>query len=275
MSEAVDARLQLRIQRYGWDAAASVYQDAWQAQLAPAQEALLACAHLRAGQRVIETAAGTGLVTFAAAAAVGPDGHVLATDLSGEMVASGRAEAGRRGLDQVTFQRMNAEALDCADRSFERALCSLGLMYMPDPVAALGELKRTLVPGGRAAVSVWGERRNCGWAEIFPIVDARVASEVCPLFFSLGAPDALASAMLAAGFRDVEERRLQEVMTFSGPRQILEAVIDGGAVALAARRFEADTRRAVDREFLDSVAAWREGERYRVPGEFVVATGVA
>ena len=47
------------------------------------------------------------------------------------------------------------------------------------------------IPGAAAVVAVWGERRNCGWAELFPIVDARVSSDVCPMFFALGAGDCL------------------------------------------------------------------------------------
>ncbi len=271
----MEAKLQLRVQRYGWDAAASVYEDEWREHLAPAHLAILEISELQSGAKVIETAAGTGLVTFPAAAAVGLDGSVLATDLSGEMVASGNATAQKLGLPNVTFKRMNAEALECHDDSFDRALCALGLMYMPDPRAALEEMERVLRPGGRASVAVWGERRNCGWAEIFPIVDSRVHSEVCPLFFGLGSPGALVSNMEAAGFSNVQECRIQSVLSFESSERVLSAIIDGGAVALVAKRFDDATRHAVDEEFLASVAAYRNGDRYEIPGEFVIASGVS
>ena len=271
----MDAKLQLRVQRYGWDAAAALYEDEWARNLVPAQEALLAAADLRPGLRVIETAAGTGLVTFPAAAAVGPEGHVVATDLAGEMVARGLAATARLGLSNLSFQRMNAEALDCADGAFDRALCCLGLMYMPNPLAALAEMKRVLKPAGRVSVAVWGERRNCGWAELFPIVDARVKSEVCPLFFGLGAPGALVADMKAAGFAEVEEQRIRSSVIFEDEARALSALIDGGAVAMAAKRFDPETRRAVDAELLASIAAYRRGERFEIPGEFVIATALA
>ncbi len=51
------------------------------------------------------------------------------------------------------------------------------------PVKALKGMYRVIKPGGRAVVAIWGERRNCGWADLFPIVDAHVASDVCPMFF--------------------------------------------------------------------------------------------
>ena len=72
--------------------------------------------------------------------------------------------------------------------------CSLGLMYVPS--IRRTPWRRCTEPCGPTAgsvVSVWGERRNCGWAELFPIVDARVTSDVCPMFFALGAPGALAA----------------------------------------------------------------------------------
>jgi len=270
----MDAKLQLRVQRYGWDAAASIYENEWQEHLAPAQQALLEICDLQSGMKVIETAAGTGLITFPAAAAVGLDGSVLATDISGEMVKSGNATAEKLGLSNVTFQRMNAEALDIRDDSFDRALCGLGLMYMPDPRAALKEMKRVLRPGGLASVAVWGERRNCGWAEIFPIVDSQVHSEVCPLFFGLGSAGALTSDLEVAGFSNVQERRIHSVLSFDSSERVISALIDGGAVALAAKRFNYSARRAVEEEFLASVAAYRNGDRYEIPGEFVIASGV-
>lgn len=271
----MDARLQLRIQRYGWDAAAQVYAEGWRDALKPAQEAMLRMAALGSGQDVIETAAGTGLVTFPVAEAVGPLGRVLATDLSGEMVEIGRRQAAALGYGHVDFERQNAEALDVPDASFERALCALGLMYVPNPDAALSEMKRVLRPGGRAAVAVWGERRNCGWAEIFPITDARVQSEVCPMFFGLGAPGALTGAMARAGFEAIEEERISTTISFASSEELLSAVIDGGAVAMAVKRFDAQTRAEVDAEFLASVEACRAGSGYAIPGEFVIASGTA
>jgi len=82
----MDARLQRRIQRYGWDLAAVDYESLWQAQLAEAQDALLELASPAVGERVLDIACGTGLVSFGAARAVGPNGHVLGIDLSDGMI---------------------------------------------------------------------------------------------------------------------------------------------------------------------------------------------
>src|SRR5688500_1106021 len=89
----MEARLQRRVQRYGWDKAAASYEEFWSEQLRPAQDLMLALAGLRPGERVLDVACGTGLVTFRAADAVGPHGFVAASDISEAMVSSVAAAA--------------------------------------------------------------------------------------------------------------------------------------------------------------------------------------
>lgn len=266
-------QLQRRVQRYGWDKAASHYEAYWRRQLEPAQKRLLEVANLKPGERVLDMACGTGLVTFPAAEAVAPGGEVLGTDISAEMVGSARQVAEQRGVGNASFERMDAEDLDLAEGSFDVALCSLGLMYVPDSLQALWEMRRSLASGGRAVALVWGERDRCGMAEIFPIADRRVSSEVCPLFFQLGAKDTLAQAFLAAGFAGVTFERFPTVLSYGSGEEACRAAFEGGPVALAYHRFDEGSRRGVRKEYLDSIEAYRNGEGYEVPGEFVIAGG--
>ncbi len=271
----MDARLQRRVQRCGWDLAAADYEALWQAQLADAQTALLAAASLRDGERVLDVACGTGLVTFAAARAVGSTGRVLGVDLSGGMIDVARQRAVERGLPNATFARMDAEALVLPDASFDVALCALGLMYVPEPEQALREMRRVLRPGGRLVVAVWGERARCGWAALFSIVDAEVVSEVCPLFFRLGQRDTLARACAEARFTAVVERRIASTLVYADADQACGAAFVGGPVALAWSRFDSAVRERARARYLEAIAPWRDGHAYRVPGEFVVASAVA
>jgi SAM-dependent methyltransferase len=121
-------------------------------------------AAVRSGERVLDVACGNGSVTLPAAWAVGPEGHVLATDISEAMV------------------------------------------------------RRALRPGGRAVVAIWGARARCGWAEIFPIVDRRVRSDVCPPFYQLGTGDALAEAFALAGFEAVASERISTTLRYRSAR---------------------------------------------------------
>lgn len=270
----MDARLQRRIQRYGWDKAADAYEAGWKGSLADAQTELLRLSEARPGEEVLDVACGTGLVTLPLARAVGPAGRVVATDISEKMVESVRERAAGQGLTNVIASRAGAEALDPAsDSRFDLVTCALGLMYVPDTIRALAEALRVLKPGGRAVFAVWGARAACGWAELFPIVDARVKSEVCPLFFRLGTGSALAHEMEAAGFALIQTHRLTSILAYPDDLTALEAAFAGGPVALAFNRFDAKTRTAAERDYLASIARFRTPSGYRIPGEFVVCRG--
>ena len=271
----MDARLQRRVQRYGWDAAAAFYHDAWQDQLRPAHDQLLRRADVRPGEHVLETACGSGLVTLRLAEAVGPKGRILATDLSQGMIDDLRTRLNAQQHDTITLSRMAAETLDVADNHVDHAVSALGLMYTTDPDTAVAEMARTTRPGGRVTATVWGERKNCGWAEVFPIVDARVASEVCPMFFGTGAKGALTRLFDAAGLADITETRQAETLAFPSEEDVIEAVLLGGPVALAVKRFDEATWAEVTDEFLSSVADYRTGDgAYLIPGEFVTVSGL-
>ncbi len=269
---SLEARLQRRVQRYGWDLAAAGYEALWQAQLATAQAEMLALAAPAPGERVLDVACGTGLVALAAARAVGPRGQVMGVDLSGEMVDAAAQRAAWAGLDNVRFQRMDGEALDLPDACFDVALCALGLMYMPEPEQALAGMARVLRPGGRLGLAVWGERALCGWAALFPIVDAEVRSEVCPLFFRLGQEGLLAHLCSSAGFGDVSHRRIATTLVYADADAACDAAFVGGPVALAWARFDEEVRKRVRKRYLAAIAPWRDGTGYRLPGEFVVVS---
>jgi ubiquinone/menaquinone biosynthesis C-methylase UbiE len=275
----VDAKLQRRVQRYGWDLAAADYEPLWQSQLAPAQASLMACAALAPGERVLDVACGTGLVSFAAARNVGPAGSVVGVDISGQMVEAAALRAHEGGVTNARFSRMDAESLALPDAGFDVVLCALGLMYLPDAERALCEMRRVLRPGGRLVLAVWGERKRCGWSAVFEIVDAEVSSDVCPLFFRLGQPDALARACADAGFVAIEQHRFATTLHYANGDEACRAAFVGGPVALAWSRFDEATRARVCARYLEAIDAWRDdgadGSGYSVPGQFVVISAIA
>lgn len=268
----MDPQLQRRVQRYGWDLAAEDYEALWQAQLAPAQAMLLAEVAPAPGEQVLDVACGTGLVALAAAEKVGLQGQVLGVDLSGRMVEAARQRAQLRPCKQANFLRMDGERLSLPDARFDAALCAFGLMYLPEPEQAVREMARVVRPGGRVGLSVWGERSRCGWSALFPIVDAEVTSDVCPLFFRLGQGDTLARACLDAGLTSVKEQRLNATLHYANADEACRAAFAGGPVALAWSRFEPMVRARVCQRYLEAIEPWRQGLRYAVPAEFVVVT---
>ena len=202
-------------------------------------------------------------------------GSVVGVDISGQMVETAACRAHDLAETNTRFARMDAESLALPDAGFDVVLCALGLMYLPDPEQALREMRRVLRPGGRIVLAVWGERRHCGWSAVFEIVDAEVSSEVCPLFFRLGQPDALARACADAGFVAIEQHRFGTTLDYASSDQACRAAFVGGPVALAWSRFDEATRGRVSARYLEAIDAWRDVEGYRVPGQFVVVSAAA
>jgi ubiquinone/menaquinone biosynthesis C-methylase UbiE len=269
----MEERLQRRVQRYGWDRAAATYEQSWQHQLAPAQDLLMDMAALKPGERVLDIACGTGLVSCRAADAVGSGGEVVGTDISEEMIKKCIETAAQKGFSNATFRRMEAEKLDLDDASFDAVLCGLGMMYVTDFAGSIREMFRVTRPGGRAVSAVWGRRGACGWAEIFPIVERRVQSDVCPMFFQLGTGDVQRTMFEQAGFSDVTSERIDVTLDYVDADAACDAAFAGGPVAMAYSRFDEPTRRDAHAEYTESITPFLDNGIYRIPGEFVVAHG--
>lgn len=265
--------LQRRVQRYGWDYSSPHYEKGWQQQLWPAQKRLLEMADLKFTEKVLDVSCGTGLVTFPIAKAVGEDGQVIAIDLSEKMIEKATEEAKKKGVSNVYFKHMDAEELDLPEDSFDVAINSLGMMYYPDPDKAISEMCRVLKPGGRAVALVWGNRKACGWADIFPIVDNRVESDVCPLFFQLGTGENLHKAFERAGFNEIKTERMTVTLNYETDEEAIVGAFLGGAVALAYRKFDDQTKEEAHAEYIESIKPYWDGSQYKIPGEFVIVSG--
>ena len=270
----MDDRMHRRVQRYGWDLAVADYDRHWVPVLRACSDRVIELAQIAPGERVLDIATGTGVAAFLAAERVGASGSVVATDISQKMVDATSVEAERRGVTNMTFARTDAEELPYDDASFDVALCVLGMMYPADPQRAIDQMARVLRPGGRAVVCVWGRRDRCGWNAIFPIIEARVASDVCPMFFSLGAPGGMELAFERAGFVDLHEERHDMTLDWKTDEEACAAVFPGGPVALPYSKFDDATRAAVHAEYIESIAQYRRADGgYDVRGEFVYMVG--
>ena len=112
---------------------------------------VVAAADIRPGQRVIDVAAGAGNAALPAAR-IGA--QVVATDITPELLAVGRSEAERAGLD-ITWMEADAQALPLEDNEFDVALSTVGVMFAPDHQACAHELVRVVRPGGTIAIANW------------------------------------------------------------------------------------------------------------------------
>ena len=165
---------------------------------------LLRAAHIAPGMRVLDIAAGTGLAAEAAVGIVGPTGHVTAADVSAAMAERARERLSHAKNASVAVE--DGQALSFSDCTFDAVVCSLGLMFFPDPPRGLAEFHRVLRPAGRAAVSVntvpersYNTRINLAIARYVPSL-----MEASARVFSLGDETKLKFLFEAAKFRDVE-----------------------------------------------------------------------
>ena len=137
-----------------WDRISQLYWDEIDPRFAPVVEGVIGRAGLRQGDRVLDLGTGTGTVATQAERAVGPEGHVVAIDISPEMLALAAQRAQRDGLS-YELKEGRAEAIPAGDGEFDAVVASLSLMYVIDRAAASREIARVLRPGGRLVAAVW------------------------------------------------------------------------------------------------------------------------
>jgi demethylmenaquinone methyltransferase/2-methoxy-6-polyprenyl-1,4-benzoquinol methylase len=128
---------------------------------------LVALSGARPGQRVLDTATGTGDLALAFAQAVGPTGEVLGTDFCEPMLRHAPAKAARAGLANVRFEVADVTQLPYADASFDLASISFGIRNVEDPSQALSELGRVVKPGGRVLILEFGQPENALFRKVY------------------------------------------------------------------------------------------------------------
>jgi SAM-dependent methyltransferase len=155
-------------------------------------------AAIRPGDRVLDVACGTGVLTREAARRAGPTGAVTGLDLSPEMLA-----VAARLNPELQWRQGSGQSLPFPDQSFDAVVSQFGLMFFPDPVAGLREMMRVLVPGGRLAVAVWGSLAETpAYAAEVALVErlaGKAAGDGLRAPFILGDPKRMAELCEAAG----------------------------------------------------------------------------
>jgi SAM-dependent methyltransferase len=256
---------------YGTEAAAE-YDRAYSHVSARFLPDLLRAARLAPGQRVLDAATGTGIAAEAALAVVGSTGSVLATDASAEMIERARDRLTSAANAAVAVE--DAQNLSLPDGGFDVVLCSLGLMFFPDPARGLGEFHRMLRPGGHAAVSVlttpersYNGRINVLLARHTPAIAGATART-----FALGDPGLLHSLFAGAGFVGVQVETVAHAFVlpsfdaYYGPFER-----GGGSTGQVLASLPEDTRRAVREEMRRSLGD--TGGPVTIEVEFRIAAG--
>ncbi len=157
------------------------------------------------GERALDIACGTGVWALHAADRVGPHGRVSGLDINPDMLAVARR---KQNAGTVEWREGSADALPFDDTSFDVVGCQVGLMFFPDRVAALREMRRVLAPGGRFVGLVWGRMEHCpSQMAVAAAWSRRLGPDAAAGFHFqhvLANKDEVAGLLGAAGFRDID-----------------------------------------------------------------------
>jgi ubiquinone/menaquinone biosynthesis C-methylase UbiE len=214
----------------------------------------LDAADLHRGERVLDVACGTGVVTRLAAERVGPDGAIAGLDINPAMLAVARSVPTSGPV--IEWHEASAESLPLADGCFDVVVSSLGLQFVSDKASALREMRRVLAPDGRLAIATVGPT-----PPLFAILEQALARHVRPeaaafmrAVFSLHEPQELEKLASGAGFRDVEVRSKVLTLSLPGPGEFLWQYVHSTPLAATIAQIDDVGRAALER---DVVAGWR------------------
>jgi enediyne biosynthesis protein CalE5 len=214
-------------QRTQWDGAATGWRK-WSELIDSAagaiSERLVELAGVEPGSRVIDIAAGYGEPSLSAAKVAGPEGKVVATDISAEMLAYGRERAKAAGLDNIEFVEADASSLDFPERSFDAALSRWGIIFEPDGEGAAARVRGFLKPGARMAISSWGPPERVPFLGI-PMRTAMERLDVpppppgTPGPLSRPTPEAIGGLLKGGGFSDVRVEEAEVTIEWESPEE--------------------------------------------------------
>lgn len=185
-----------------------------------------------AGERVLDLACGTGIVTRSIASMVGSTGTITALDVAPFMLEVARRLAPTDG-PVVEFHEGSGTDMPFANDSFDLVLCQQGLQFFPDPAAGLREIYRVLAPGGRAVIEVW---RDLEGQRFMKAMGDLVAKHFVPgamaVPFSLGDEERLARMARDAGFAEVEVQSQELDIRIPEPESFTMLMLQGAAAVL-------------------------------------------
>lgn len=248
--------------------------SAW---LGPATETMLDMVGIRSGSQVLDIAAGTGEQSLRAARRVGPNGRILATDISSRILEYGRRSARQAGFRNVETRVLDGEHLDLKPHSFDAVISRLGLIYFPDQRRALKEMHRVLRPGGKVGTVVFSTPERTPLLSIPVEIIRRRTRQPAPLPgqpgpFSLGGPGVIERAFGEAGFERVETSTVAAPPGFPSATECVHFERESfGALHQMMRGLTDQEREDTWEEIEQEFARFETSGGFSIPCELVIA----
>jgi SAM-dependent methyltransferase len=181
------------------------------------------------GQRILDIGCGFGDTTQQIAALVGPSGEAAGVDAAKNFIDASIAEAREAGVDNARFFVADVQADDLGG-PYDAAFSRMGTMFFISPVAALRNVRKSLVPGGKLTMVVWRRREDNEWLyKAQQVVEGIVErpeqydDPTCgPGPFSMANADTVTDQLIGAGYGDISLRRCD--LPIKGGNSIDEAL---------------------------------------------------
>jgi ubiquinone/menaquinone biosynthesis C-methylase UbiE len=185
-------------------------------------------------QRVLEIAAGTGIVTHYLHPRLSPDASIMVTDLNNDMLEEAQRKLGP--LKNVEFRQADGMALPFSDNTFDTVVCQFGYSFFPDKVAAAREITRVLKPGGNLLFNVWDAiEKNDVFRTTTDALKELLAGDA-PTFFEIPFGwyhlDPIRAALEAAGFHSIEISIIQRDSPSKSARNVALGFLTGTPISL-------------------------------------------
>ena len=244
----------------------NIYDSKSRLQGQRATDVLLEFANLRPGLNVLDLASGSGVPALDIARIVGSSGHVTATDQSASALDLAKTEAESEGLTNLSFQTTSAQSLPFDDGVFDVVTCRMGMMYFPEPVAALKEVYRVLKRGGKFVSLVQGTEQRSLWQSSlqepfrkYISVPVPGPTDIHPLRFA--EPGSLLETFEKAGFEAIQEKYQDVPWPWHGtPEEFWELRKSGGALyPQLIEQVPAEQRDQLFKEIIVSISRYYDG----------------
>jgi len=216
---------------------------------APLAADLVERAKIQPGERVLDVACGTGIVTRMATERAGDTGSVTGLDINPGMLAVARAVCPRG----IGWQEASAEDMPLPDNGFDVVLCQASLMFMPDKEKALHEMYRLLAPGGRVLLNAPGPPSPL-WEAFIEALHQHVGPEAAGFIrhvFSLHKEDEVRQLMHNARFEKVSVTKYMKQFTFPEPKEFLWQYVSSTPLGAVVARVGDDKLSQLEKEIVD------------------------
>jgi len=239
---------------------------------APLAADLISLARLKDGERVLDVACGTGVVARYAVQQVGDAGKVVGLDVNPGMLAVARMVApASKALD---WQEASADSIPLPSDSFDVVLCQMGLQFMLDKQAALREMRRVLVAGGRFLLNVPGPTPRMmamfeeGLARHVGVETAGFVEQV----FSLHDTDEIRRLIEDAGFEQVEIKAASKSLQLPPPKEFFWQYVNSTPLAGAVAQADDEQLQLLERDVVKAWSEFVEDGKFAMDVRMVVVT---